>query len=51
MGTVNFNGQTQRGPDEFPFLGVKGSGYGAPQGIAGSLLSCTRVQGIVLNHQ
>ena len=29
VGTVHINNKTQRGPDNFPFLGVKGSGAGA----------------------
>lgn len=28
VGTVHINNKTQRGPDNFPFLGVKGSGAG-----------------------
>lgn len=32
VGTVHINNKTQRGPDNFPFLGVKGSGAGV-QGI------------------
>ena len=37
-GSVQINGRTERGPDHFPFIGVKGSGMGA-QGIRKSLRS------------
>lgn len=47
-GTVNINDQTQRGPDHFPFLGIKDSGLGI-QGITDSLLSFVRPKGIVIN--
>ncbi|MBE4704389.1 NADP-dependent glyceraldehyde-3-phosphate dehydrogenase [Spiroplasma platyhelix] len=47
-GTVNINDQTQRGPDHFPFTGIKDSGLGA-QGIHDSLISFMRPKGIVLN--
>lgn len=36
VGTVHINNKTQRGPDNFPFLGVKGSGAGV-QGIKYSI--------------
>ena len=47
-GTVNINGSSSRGPDAFPFLGVKGSGQGV-QGITQSLESVTRFKGYVIN--
>ncbi|ASK61191.1 NADP-dependent glyceraldehyde-3-phosphate dehydrogenase [Virgibacillus phasianinus] len=47
-GTVQINGKTERGPDHFPFLGVKGSGLGV-QGIRNSIESATREKVIVLN--
>lgn len=47
-GTVNVNGSSSRGPDAFPFLGVKGSGQGV-QGISQSLESVTRFKGFVFN--
>lgn len=47
-GTVNINDQTQRGPDHFPFIGVKDSGLGV-QGIHDSLISFMRPKGIVFN--
>ncbi|ATZ18646.1 glyceraldehyde-3-phosphate dehydrogenase [Williamsoniiplasma somnilux] len=49
VGTVNINGKSQRGPDSFPFLGVKDSGQGV-QGIHEALLSVTRYKGIVINY-
>jgi glyceraldehyde-3-phosphate dehydrogenase (NADP+) len=47
-GTVNINGKSQRGPDQFPFLGIKDSGFGT-QGIGETILSVTRYKGIVIN--
>ncbi|MDC2866637.1 MULTISPECIES: NADP-dependent glyceraldehyde-3-phosphate dehydrogenase [unclassified Bacillus (in: firmicutes)] len=47
-GSVQINGRTERGPDHFPFIGVKGSGMGA-QGIRRSLESMTREKVTVLN--
>ncbi|SYV95706.1 NADP-dependent glyceraldehyde-3-phosphate dehydrogenase [Mycoplasma putrefaciens] len=49
VGTVNINGKSQRGPDVFPFLGVKNSGFGV-QGIIDTLLFSTRYKGIVINN-
>ncbi|MCM3729197.1 NADP-dependent glyceraldehyde-3-phosphate dehydrogenase [Neobacillus cucumis] len=49
-GSVQINGRTERGPDHFPFIGVKGSGMGA-QGIRKSIESMTREKIIVLNIQ
>ncbi len=48
VGTVQINNKTERGPDHFPFLGVKKSGIGV-QGIRYSLESMSRIKGIVLN--
>ena len=48
-GSININGSSQRGPDYFPFLGIKNSGLGV-QGIMNSLLQCTRLHGIVINY-
>jgi len=50
VGTVNINGKTQRGPDIFPFIGIKDSGFGV-QGIGETLNSVTRIKGIVINKQ
>ncbi|WP_010631244.1 NADP-dependent glyceraldehyde-3-phosphate dehydrogenase [Sporolactobacillus vineae] len=47
-GTVQVNGRTERGPDHFPFLGVKASGMGV-QGIHNSLISMSRQKVTVLN--
>jgi glyceraldehyde-3-phosphate dehydrogenase (NADP+) len=49
-GTVNINGKSQRGPDEFPFLGVKASGFGAG-GITEALKAATRIKGTVINRE
>lgn len=48
VGTVWINSKPQRGPDHFPFLGIKGSGVGV-QGIGYSLDAMTRLKPIVLN--
>lgn len=48
-GTVNINGKSQRGPDSFPFLGIKESGQGV-QGIRETLNSVTRIKGLVINY-
>ena len=48
VGTVHINNKTQRGPDNFPFLGIKNSGTGV-QGIRESILSMTKVKNIVIN--
>lgn len=48
VGTVQINGKPQRGPDHFPFLGIKGSGIGV-QGVRDTLLSMTRPKPVVLN--
>lgn len=47
-GTVQINGRTERGPDHFPFVGVKGSGTGT-QGIRNSIESMTREKVTVIN--
>ncbi|WP_416828634.1 NADP-dependent glyceraldehyde-3-phosphate dehydrogenase [Ectobacillus polymachus] len=47
-GSVQVNGRTERGPDHFPFLGVKSSGMGV-QGIQKSILSMTREKVTVVN--
>lgn len=48
VGTVNVNRYDSRGPDHFPFAGVKDSGLGT-QGIHYSLEAMTRLKSIVLN--
>ena len=42
------NNKTQRGPDHFPFLGVKSSGMGT-QGIRYSIEAMSRPKAIVVN--
>ncbi len=48
VGVVQINNRPQRGPDHFPFLGVKGSGIGT-QGIRYTLEAMTRLKPIILN--
>jgi len=48
VGSVQINGSPQRGPDHFPFLGVKKSGVGV-QGVRYSLEAMSRLRPIVLN--
>ncbi|HET5240435.1 TPA: NADP-dependent glyceraldehyde-3-phosphate dehydrogenase [Streptococcus pneumoniae] len=48
VGTVHINNKIQRGPDNFPFLGVKGSGAGV-QGIKYSIEAMTNVKSIVFD--
>lgn len=48
VGTVQINNKTERGPDHFPFLGVKGSGMGT-QGIRYSIEAMSRPKAIVIN--
>jgi len=46
VGSIHINYRTQRGPDNFPFLGVKDSGIGV-QGIRFSIESMTRLKAII----
>ena len=48
VGTVQVNGRPSRGPDNFPFLGVKASGMGT-QGVHNSILSMSREKLTVVN--
>ncbi|OOM16093.1 NADP-dependent glyceraldehyde-3-phosphate dehydrogenase [Clostridium saccharobutylicum] len=48
VGTVQINNKTERGPDNFPFLGVKSSGMGT-QGIKYSLESMSRPKATIIN--
>ncbi len=48
VGTVQLNGSPQRGPDHFPFLGIKDSGVGV-QGVRYSLEAMSRLRPIILN--
>lgn len=47
-GTVQINGPPARGPDHFPFQGVKDSGVGS-QGITNSIEMMTKVKSTVIN--
>lgn len=47
-GTININKSSSRGPDIFPFLGIKNSGFGV-QGIDWALESMSRIKGIIEN--
>ena len=49
VGTVQINGKDSRGPDHFPFMGVKGSGLGMVQGAKYLLEEMTRIKSTVLN--
>ena len=48
VGAVQINNKSERGPDHFPFSGVKSSGMGT-QGIRYSIEAMTRIKSIVLN--
>lgn len=48
VGTVQINGSPQRGPDHFPFMGIKGSGIGV-QGVRYSLEAMSRLKSVVIN--
>jgi glyceraldehyde-3-phosphate dehydrogenase (NADP+) len=48
VGTVQINNKTERGPDHFPFLGVKASGMGT-QGVKYSIEAMTRPKAVVFN--
>lgn len=50
VGAVQINNKTERGPDTFPFTGVKGSGVGV-QGIKYSIEAMTRIKATVLNRR
>lgn len=47
-GTVQINSAPARGPDHFPFQGVKDSGIGS-QGVKYSILAMTKIKSTVLN--
>lgn len=48
VGTVQINNKPERGPDHFPFSGVKASGMGT-QGIKYSIEAMSRLKAVVLN--
>lgn len=47
-GSVQINGRTERGPDHFPFLGVKNSGMGV-HGISRTIDAMTREKLLIIN--
>lgn len=48
VGSVQINARTERGPDHFPFMGVKSSGMGT-QGVSYSIQSMTRQKALIIN--
>lgn len=48
VGTVQINNKTERGPDHFPFMGIKASGLGT-QGVKYSIEAMTRPKAVVVN--
>ncbi|AND79649.1 NADP-dependent glyceraldehyde-3-phosphate dehydrogenase [Streptococcus pantholopis] len=48
VGTVHINNKTQRGTDNFPFLGAKKSGVNT-QGVKYSIEAMTRIKSVVLD--
>ena len=48
VGTVQINNKPERGPDNFPFLGVKSSGMGT-QGVRYSIEPMTRPKAVTIN--
>lgn len=48
VGTVQINNKPERGPDHFPFSGVKASGIGT-QGIRYSIEAMSRRKGVIIN--
>ncbi len=48
VGTVQINGKSDRGPDNFPFPCIKNSGLGT-QGIRYSIEAMTRIKSTILN--
>ncbi|HEL1152564.1 TPA: NADP-dependent glyceraldehyde-3-phosphate dehydrogenase [Streptococcus equi subsp. zooepidemicus] len=50
VGTVHINNKTQRGTDNFPFLGVKKSGAGV-QGVKYSIEAMTSLKSVVFDIQ
>lgn len=48
VGSVQINGKTERGPDHFPFLGIKDSGLGS-QGVRNSIEAMVRDKLTVVN--
>ena len=48
VGTVQINNKPERGPDNFPFLGIKSSGMGT-QGVKYSIEAMTRPKAVTIN--
>lgn len=48
-GTINLNGKSERGPDNFPFSGRKNSGIGV-QGIRYALEASSTLKSVVINR-
>jgi glyceraldehyde-3-phosphate dehydrogenase (NADP+) len=48
-GVVNINGKDARGPDNFPFLGIKKSGIGVVGGISYLLQEMSTIKSVVIN--
>lgn len=49
VGGVQINGRDSRGPDNFPFNGIKNSGYGNIQGAKYLIESLTRIKTTIIN--
>lgn len=49
VGTIQINSNPQRGPDHFPFLGIKDSGVGT-QGVKYTLEAMTRPKPVIINE-
>ncbi|MGT2772036.1 NADP-dependent glyceraldehyde-3-phosphate dehydrogenase [Streptococcus marimammalium] len=50
VGTVHINNKTQRGTDNFPFMGVKNSGSGT-QGVRYSIEAMSRLKSVVFDTE
>ncbi|HEC65046.1 MAG TPA: aldehyde dehydrogenase family protein [bacterium] len=50
-GSVQINGKSDRGPDNFPFIGIRDSGIGPAQGTKETIRAMTREKIIVLNRK
>ena len=51
VGTVQINSKSERSPDNFPFLGVRDSGFGPAQGTIESITSMSREKVVVVNKK
>lgn len=50
-GSVQINGKSDRGPDNFPFIGIRESGIGPAQGTKETIRAMTREKIVVLNRK